>query len=164
MEQQMLSYMMPTEDAWFEDLLAEFKDSGKRELVFQWFQTRVTTLPESHDSPFFLYFYDSLARTRSPILQGKIPFRVLVRQFSFEPITGANIFLRETDLSSPKVWFCTDRIEELRGISGEYLTLDSFEHFDTSTSLPQAMTNSIAPVRRLTPMIVVQTTGLAIQD
>ena len=162
----MNSYLYPTEDKWFAPLLETWKHSGRPRLIFPFFNFKVTTLPQDDRKPYFCYLYYSESRTEDEALHGVVQYRARVIRHSFEPITDAGAHSRDYELQSgdkETVYFLCDLVREITNSAGEALKLADFVHRD-GVDLGSAIRNSIAPVRRIVPMVTVQTTSYNPQD
>jgi hypothetical protein len=157
------SYFYPTEPSWFENLLDEWKTSGKRTLVFPFLWFKPTTLPTNQRAPFWMYLYYTETQTENPLLQRAVKFRVRVVFYDFSIIQETNIHTFLDSESEAKVWFQCDLVEEIKGIDGGYLHESDFKHAE-GVSLLQAVHNSIAPVERISPIVTVQSTWHCIND
>lgn len=158
----MASYFYPTHSGWFETFLENWKDSGKRELVFPFLWFEPHTLPPKEHTPFWMYIYYSQGQTPEPQLQGVVKFRVRVIQYSTERIVVQEMYTDDTN-DNPKMWFRCDVVEELRKEDGQLLRASDFEHAK-GKALLQTIRNSIAPVKRITECISVQTTQFILND
>jgi hypothetical protein len=137
--------------------------------------------------PFWLYFYYSEAAIRDNCpdqigLAKKIEFRVRVVEYNDHqtkpnPFDQPNVFVIQIgDISEVKIWFKCDRFEELRKANRlnnrdssmqncSILSLDDFEYAGTSyTNTLGLALQRISPFRRLSPIVVVQTTWYEIED
>lgn len=159
----MNSYFYPTLPGWFEKLLEQWKDSGKRELSFPFLWFKPTTLPKNKNATFWMYLYYTEAQTEEIDLQRAVKFRVRVIEYSFAVITGAAVHTIRNSEADAKVWFRCDVVEELRKDNGEFLRASDFEHVQ-GVSLLQSVRNSIAPVQRKTSCISVQKTSYLLND
>lgn len=162
----MASYFYPTYSGWFETFLENWKDSGKRELVFPFLRFEPHTLPPNEHTPFWMYIYYSKAQTPESQLQKAVKFRVRVIQHSTKRIVAPEMYTdQDTDDTNdnPTMWFRCDVVEELRRKDGQLLRADDFEHAE-GIALLQAIRNSIAPVKRITECISVQTTQFILND
>jgi hypothetical protein len=159
----MKSYFYPTLPGWFENLLDEWKASGKRTLAFPFLWFKPTTLPSDQSAPFWMYLYYSESQTKNISLQRVVKFRVRVVFFDFSIIQGTNIHTHRDSESEEKVWFQCDLVEEIKDANGGYLHESDFKH-SNGVSLLQAVRNSIAPVDRISPMVAVQSTCYCIND
>ena len=160
------SYLYPTEDKWFAPLLETWKHSGQPKLIFPFFNFKVTTLPQNTEKPYWVYLYYSKSRTDDEALRGVVQYRVRVIRHSFEPITDAGAHARDyepTNGDKAAVYFLCDLVEEITNSAGEALRLADFVHRD-GVKLSSAIYNSIAPIRRIMPMVTVQTTSYNPQD
>jgi hypothetical protein len=159
----MNSYFYPTEDGWFEDLLEKWKSSGRRELCFPFLWFRPSTLGQNQDGTFWMYMYYTKSKTEEPESRGTVKFRVRVCSYSFSVINGDNIYTCQDNEPEATVWFRCDIVEELRNTDGSFLKSSDFKHaYDVD--LLSSVRNSIAPVKRTSPMLIVQTTGYALSD
>jgi hypothetical protein len=156
----MASYFYPTESGWFEKLLEDWKVSGKRTLAFPFLWFNPTTLPTNQSEPFWMYLYYTASSTEFP---REVKFRVRVVYYDFSIIQGANVHAFTDSVSEAKVWFQCDLVEEIKDANGGALHDSDFEHIN-GLSLPQTVRNSIAPVKRLTPIVTVQSTWYCIND
>jgi len=140
-------YLYPTRDGWIEDMISEWRNSGKGLLSFSFLKFYPTTLPEEPFEPFWMFLYFSKNKTYSAELRKKIPFRVRVIEI------GADGFRNRTDVfqtplaGEDKIWFLCDCIQEIRNHQGEYLTEENFSHCDRRKNFLCAIRNSVAPVR-----------------
>ena len=157
----MASYFYPTESGWFEELLEDWKKKGKRTLAFPFLRFNPTTLPANQSEPFWMYLYYTASSTE---LQREVKFRVRVVYYDFSIIQDANVHIFRDSESEAKVWFQCDLVEEIKDVNGKALHDSDFEHSEDGVALLQAVRNSIAPVKRVTPMVTVQSTWYCIND
>ena len=160
------SYLYPTNDGWLEPMLNDWKHSGLPRMAFPFFGFRVTTLPQDTVRPFWMYVYYTKRSTEDEALRGVVQFRVRVIRHSFEPIIDAGAHNRDYELQAgdkEKVYFLIDLVEEVTNSAGEALRLADFVHRD-GVKLSSAIYNSIAPIKRIVPMVTVQTTSYNPQD
>ena len=157
----MASYFYPTSSGWFEKLLEKWKKSGKRTLVIPFVRFKPTTLPTNRREPFWMYLYYTKSRTEEVALQCVVKFRVRVVRYDFSIIQGADI--HPYTEAGATVWFQCDLVEEIKCVNGSALRGSDFKHL-RGVSLPHAVRNSIAPVKRVTPIVTVQSTWCCIND
>ena len=158
----MHSYLYPTIPNWFDKALESWKNSGKRYFSFPFLWFKPHTLPKDKSSEFWLYMYYSESQTQEDNLKRVIQYRAKVVAHSNTIIQGSDIYTHQGE--DPKVWFKCDAVEELRNISGKYLTEKDFDHLDAGKNLLSSIRNSIAPVKRKSPVITVQQTKYWLQD
>jgi hypothetical protein len=159
----MKSYFYPTRPDWFENILESWKNSSKSHLVFTFNWFRPTTLPEVKTDPFWMYLYYSERQTEITELQRVVKFRVRVVAYDFSLIEDGYIDSSLLTAPEAKVWFKCDLVEEIKGLNGGYLHESDFKHTE-GVQLLQAIVNSIAPVKRISPMVTVQSTWHCIND
>ena len=155
----MESYVYPTEDKWFTQLLETWKHSGQPRLIIPFFNFTVTTLPQDNGKPYFCYLYYSKSRSDDEALRGVVQYRARVIGHSFQPITDAGAHVRDyepTNGDKATVYFLCDAVEEITNSAGETLKLADFVHRD-GLDLGSAIRNSVAPVKRIVPIVTVQT-------
>jgi hypothetical protein len=153
------SCFYPTKDEWFEELVEEWKNSGKKEFCFPFHKFTPTTLPQDSGARFWMYLYYSQTRTQDESLQRVVKFRVRVVSHANNPFLDPDVYTRPDHGPEPKVWFKCDLVEEIKNLEGGYLHDSGIEHTEPGVALLSAARNSIPPVRRMVPMVVVQTTG-----
>jgi hypothetical protein len=159
----MKSYFYPTLPGWFETLIDQWKGSGKRTVAFPFLRFQPNTLPTNQSVPFWMYLYYTESQTTESSLQRVVKFRVKVISFDYAIIHGSNIHTHRESVTDAKVWFQCDLVEEVRDANGGYLHESDFKHSE-GLSLLQAVRNSIAPVKRVSPMVTVQSTWHSIND
>lgn len=160
----MSAYFYPTEDGWFENLLSEWKNSGLPRLCFPFYKFSVKTLPTiAGQKPYWMYLYFSENRTEDELLRGVVQYRVRVIQHAFEAIADPGAFTRTDAPDDRKVWFISDLVEEIRNTAGGYLRANDFEH-PNGVKLTAAIRTSIAPVKRIVPLVTVQSTAYQSSD
>jgi len=157
----MASYFYPTESGWFEKLLEKWKKSGKRTLAFPFLWFNPTTLPTNQSKPFWMYLYYTASSRK---FRRVVKFRVRVVSYGFSIIQDANVHVFRDSESEAKVWFQCDLVEEIKDVNGKALHDSDFEHLVNGVALLQAVRNSIAPVKRVTPIVTVQSTWCCIND
>ena len=158
----MVSYFYPTQSGWFEGILEAWKNSGKRTLSFPFLWFNPTTLPTDQYESFWMYLYYTETSTEDSSLKRVVKFRARVIRHTFSIIHGESIHTYEEP--DAKVWFQCDLVEEIRDLNGNALRDTDFEHLVNGVALLQAVRNSIAPVKRVTPMVTVQSTWCCIND
>jgi hypothetical protein len=167
----MSAYLYPTESGWFPELLEEWKKSGRSRLAFPFYNFRVHTLP---NGAFWMYLYYSQKRTENPDLSGLVQFRVRVIKYTLvskdqtqltkdQPFGSDDTYVRTDYLDQARTWFLCDLVEEVRKLDGTMLTFQDFIHANDA-ELGSAIMNSVAPVRRLSPMVVIQKTLHELHD
>jgi hypothetical protein len=149
------SFMMATENGWLEELIFDWRQSGKEKAGFFWWNTRPQTLQNAKG--YWLYFYYSERATTIPELRGTIPYRAWVDYHDFEPITDSQVCWREG--VNPDVSFVCSRIEELRKESGDYVRLEDFSHLTPDLALASALIATTPPVKRLASIVSIQVTS-----
>lgn len=149
-----MSYMYPTIPDWFPELLDEWKGTGKNLIAFP-FDKQVSTLPQKTDTELWLYLYNTLNKTDDPNLAGTVQFRVHVVRHGFDQLlSDPNTHVRSDWNPNSGTWFVCDVVEEIRHIDGSFLLYKDFEHSE-GKALGSVLQATIAPVRRISPFIVV---------
>ena len=159
----MNSYFYPTHPCWFDELLVDWKNSGKRTLVFPFLRFKPTTLPQDEATQFWMYLYYTEGRTKIQELKKVVQYRVRVISYSFSKIQCNDAFTHAHAGNNAKIWFECDLVEEIKKINGSYVNETDFKHSE-GVSLLQAIRNSIAPVRRVSPIVTVQSTFHCVSD
>lgn len=161
----MTSFYYPTEPGWIEKMRDEWINSCLPCCSFSFLDFYPSTLPEN--KPFWMYLYYTKTQTTDQKyhhLQMKVQFRVLVLEHGREEFTDQkNVHVYHFGGGTPKIWFKCSRIEEIRGIDRKFLTNEDFNHAE-GKELLSAIRNSIAPVKRLNPIMIMQRTFMEIQD
>ena len=159
----MNSYFYPTESGWFDVLLGEWMNSGKRTLAFPFLNTFPHTLAKSAPRHFWMYLYFTGEKTSIQELRRTVPYRVRVVRWSRSAISGEHVHTHDVYEEQATIWFECDLAQELRTPAGVFLTDQDFKHVQ-DRELLSSIRNSIAPVKRVAPLVVVQATGWWLQD
>ena len=101
----MKSFFYPTQPEWFEDLLLDWKNSGKDTLGFPFLWYTPTTLPADKDEKFWMYLYYSKTKTKETSLKQVVKFRVHVINYDFSIIENTRVHNRIDVNNEDKVWF-----------------------------------------------------------
>lgn len=129
-------------DEWARDMFTSWIRSGLSYLSFPWLRWKPHTLVQE---PFWMYLYYSVRESDITHLQGKIEFRVHVRDWQLIRFPHSDTIYRARNDEDGKAWFLCDRFEEIQNSQGELLTLADFSHAQ-GKNLVSTLRNSIPPV------------------
>lgn len=151
----------PGEPRWIEEMRDEWIDSGCRYFSFSFLDFHPGTLDAQ---PFWMYMYFTENSTQNATLQRVIKFRIMVLEHSSIGYgSRKDVFQYSFTSGTPKVWFLCSQLDEIRKVDTSFLTDSDFDHLE-GKKLLSAIRNSIAPVRRLSPINIFQKTVSEIQD
>jgi hypothetical protein len=168
----MASFLYPTEDCfhdngstWLDRMRDQFKASNRQTFTFAWLKSGVRTLPDNGHPPYFMYFYFSQSRSEKEV-HNQVPYRVRIVATSTKPLHHNESELPDVHRGDAdrRIYFRADLIEEIRSVDGSDYLSSWFEHEKGDRQPRLAAHNSIPPVRRTEPLVVVQRTSWELAD